>query len=77
MKKEIIAAVLLLLLFAGVLVNIRINEIIVSSLMHEVDLSYESLKTATGTKPPGSLTMPLSTGSSSTDTRTSSSATVR
>ena len=50
MKKEIIAVVLLLLLFAGVLVNIRINESIVSSLMHEVDLSYESLKNGDGNK---------------------------
>lgn len=44
MKKEIVAAVLLLLLFAGVLVNIRVNENIVSSLIDEVDASYESLK---------------------------------
>lgn len=44
MKKEIVAAVLLLLLFAGVLVNIRVNEDIVSSLIDEVDASYESLK---------------------------------
>lgn len=44
MKKEIVAAALLLLIFAGVLVNIRVNERIVSSLIDEVDLSYESLK---------------------------------
>lgn len=44
MKKEIIASVLLLLAFAGILCNIRVNERIVSSLIDEVDLSYESLK---------------------------------
>lgn len=44
MKKEIISALLLLLIFSGVLVNIRINERIVSSLINEVDLSYENLK---------------------------------
>lgn len=44
MKKEIISAVLLLLIFSGVLVNIRINERIVSSLINEVDMSYENLK---------------------------------
>lgn len=44
MKKEIISALLLLLLFSGVLVNIRINERIVSSLINEVDMSYENLK---------------------------------
>lgn len=44
MKKEIIASALLLLLFAGVLVNIRVNESIISSLIDEVDASYESLK---------------------------------
>ncbi len=48
MKKESIAAVLLLLIFAGVLVNIRVNERIVSSLIDEVDLSYESLKNGNG-----------------------------
>ncbi len=44
MKKEIISALLLLLLFSGVLVNIRINERIVTSLINEVDMSYENLK---------------------------------
>lgn len=44
MKKEIISAFLLLLIFSGVLVNIRINERIVSSLINEVDMSYENLK---------------------------------
>ncbi len=44
MKKEIISALLLLLIFSGVLVNIRINERIVSSLINEVDMSYENLK---------------------------------
>lgn len=44
MKKEIISAVLLLLIFSGVLINIRINERIVSSLINEVDMSYENLK---------------------------------
>lgn len=44
MKKEIVAALLLLLIFSGVLVNIRINERIVSSLINEVDMSYENLK---------------------------------
>lgn len=44
MKKEIISALLLLLIFSGVLVNIRINERIVSSLINEVDMSYEKLK---------------------------------
>ncbi len=44
MKKEIAAAVLLLLLLAGVLINIRVNESIVSSLMQEVDAAYESLE---------------------------------
>lgn len=44
MKKEIISAVLLLLIFSGVLVNIRINERIVTSLINEVDMSYENLK---------------------------------
>ncbi len=44
MKKEIISALLLLLIFSGVLVNIRINERIVSSLINEVDMSYKNLK---------------------------------
>lgn len=44
MNKEIISALLLLLIFSGVLVNIRINERIVSSLINEVDMSYENLK---------------------------------
>lgn len=44
MKKEIISALLLLLIFSGVLVNIRINDRIVSSLINEVDMSYENLK---------------------------------
>lgn len=44
MKKEIVAALLLLLIFSGVLINIRINERIVSSLINEVDMSYENLK---------------------------------
>ena len=44
MKKEIISALLLLLIFSGVLVNIRINERIVSSLINEVDRSYDNLK---------------------------------
>lgn len=44
MKKEIISALLLLLIFSGVLVNIRINERIVSSLINEIDMSYENLK---------------------------------
>lgn len=44
MKKEIISALLLLLIFSGVLINIRINERIVSSLINEVDMSYENLK---------------------------------
>ncbi len=44
MKKEILSALLLLLIFSGVLVNIRINERIVSSLINEVDMSYENLK---------------------------------
>lgn len=44
MKKEIISALLLLLMFSGVLVNIHINERIVSSLINEVDMSYENLK---------------------------------
>lgn len=44
MKKEIISVLLLLLIFSGVLVNIRINERIVSSLINEVDMSYENLK---------------------------------
>lgn len=44
MKKEIISTLLLLLIFSGVLVNIRINERIVSSLINEVDMSYENLK---------------------------------
>ena len=44
MKKEIISALLLLLMFSGVLVNIRINERIVSSLINEVDMSYKNLK---------------------------------
>lgn len=44
MKKEIVAAVLLLLILAGVSLNIRINERIVSSLINEVDMSYENLK---------------------------------
>ncbi len=44
MKKEIISALLLLLIFSGVLVNIRINERIVTSLINEVDMSYENLK---------------------------------
>ena len=44
MKKEIVAAVLLLLILAGVSLNIRVNERIVSSLINEVDKSYENLK---------------------------------
>lgn len=44
MKKEIISALLLLLIFSGVLINIRINERIVSSLINEFDMSYENLK---------------------------------
>ncbi len=44
MKKEIISALLLLLIFSAVLVNIRINERIVSSLINEVDMSYKNLK---------------------------------
>ena len=44
MKKEIVAAVLLLLILAGVSLNIRVNERIVSSLINEVDMSYENLK---------------------------------
>lgn len=44
MKKELGAAALLLLLFAGVLINIRVNESIVTSLIAEVDASYESLR---------------------------------
>lgn len=42
MKKEVAAAALLLLLFAGVIINIRVNESIVSSLISEVDASYEN-----------------------------------
>ncbi len=44
MKKELAAALLLLLLFAGALINIRISESIVSSLTDEVDAAYESLR---------------------------------
>lgn len=44
MKKEIAAAALLLLLFAGVLINIRVVEVIFSSLIDEVDAAYESLE---------------------------------
>lgn len=50
MKKEIVAAVLLLLILAGVSLNIRVNERIVSSLINEVDKSYESLKNGDSTK---------------------------
>lgn len=50
MKKEIVAAVLLLLILAGVSLNIRVNERIVSSLINEVDKSYESLKSGDSTK---------------------------
>ena len=49
MKKEIVAAVLLLLILAGVSLNIRVNERIVSSLINEVDKSYESLKSGDST----------------------------
>lgn len=48
MKKEIIAAVLLAVLFAGVLINIRISENIVLSLSDEVDAAYLSLKSGNG-----------------------------
>ncbi len=44
MKKEIAAAVLLLLLFTGVLMNIRVAECIFSSLADEVDAAYECLE---------------------------------
>ena len=44
MKKELIAAVLLAVIFAGVLLNIRASEKIVSSLMSEVDAAYAQLK---------------------------------
>ena len=44
MKKEIAAAVLLAVLFAGVIVNIRISENMVLSLSDEVDAAYLSLK---------------------------------
>ncbi len=44
MKKELCAIALLLLLLAGVLINIRVNESIVTSLIDEVDASYESLR---------------------------------
>lgn len=48
MKKEIITAVLLAVLFAGVLINIRISENIVLSLSDEVDAAYLSLKIGNG-----------------------------
>lgn len=44
MKKELIAAVLLAVIFAGVMLNIRASEKIVSSLMSEVDAAYVQLK---------------------------------
>ena len=44
MKKELIAAVLLAIIFAGVMLNIRASEKIVSSLMSEVDAAYAQLK---------------------------------
>lgn len=44
MKKELIAAVLLAVIFAGVMLNIRASEKIVSSLMNEVDAAYAQLK---------------------------------
>lgn len=44
MKKELIAAVLLAVIFAGVMLNIRASEKIVSSLMSEVDAAYAQLK---------------------------------
>ena len=44
MKKELIAAVLLAVIFAGVMLNIRASERIVSSLMSEVDAAYAQLK---------------------------------
>lgn len=44
MKKELIAAVLLAVIFAGVMLNIRASEKIVSSLMGEVDAAYAQLK---------------------------------
>ena len=44
MKKEIVAAVLLAVLFAGVIINIRVSENIVLSLSEEVDAAYLSLK---------------------------------
>ena len=44
MKKELIAAVLLAVIFAGVMLNIRASERIVSALMSEVDAAYAQLK---------------------------------
>ena len=44
MKKELIAAVLLAVIFAGVMLNIRASERIVSSLMSEVDAAYAQLQ---------------------------------
>lgn len=44
MKKELIAAVLLAVIFAGVMLNIRASEKIVSSLMSEVDAAYAQLQ---------------------------------
>lgn len=44
MKKELIAAVLLAVIFVGVMLNIRASERIVSSLMSEVDAAYAQLK---------------------------------
>lgn len=44
MKKELIAAVLLAVIFAGVMLNIRASEKIVLSLMQEVDSSYAQLQ---------------------------------
>lgn len=42
MKKEIIAGLLLVLLFAGVLVNIRVTERMVTCLTSEAERAYES-----------------------------------
>lgn len=42
MKKEIVAGALLILLFAGVLINIRVTERMVRSLTDEVTEAYKS-----------------------------------
>lgn len=42
MKREIIAAILLILLFAGAVINIRVNDNMVQELENEVTAAYDS-----------------------------------